>query len=225
METENGAVKLDADTVKELAKGGEDVVVNVTDNGDGTKTVSVTAGDKAVDADVKIEMPAKDGQMLVVVGADGKETPVILSATEDGKLYAEVPAGSTVKVVDAQPLSFADVKPEDWFADAVAWAADAGIVNGRGEGFAPDAPVTREEIATMLYRFVKYLGVDVSGSAELAKLPDGGETSNWAQDAMAWAVSVGLFKGDQNGALNPGGEATRAEVATLVERLIGLLVK
>ena len=121
--------------------------------------------------------------------------------------------------------AFSDVKAQDWFADAVSWAADKGIVNGRGEGFAPDAPVTREEIATMLYRFVKYLGADVSGSADLSKFPDGGKTSSWAKDAKAWAVSAGLFQGDQNGALNPGGEATRAEVATLVERLVTLLVK
>ncbi len=283
VETEQGTVKVDAGTLAEAAKGGKDVAVTVTENADGTTTVGVTAGGKAVDADVKIELEAKDGQMLVVVGPDGAEMPVILFASEDGTMYAKVPAGSTVKVVDAEgkefgdvkatdwfaeavefvsshgifqgtgegfepgttmnramlamvlyridgatgggTSTFADVKPEDWFADAVAWAGDAGIVNGRGEGFAPDAPVTREEIATMLYRFVKYLGVDVSGSADLSKFPDGGETSSWAGDAMAWAVSVGLFQGDDTGALNPGGEATRAEVATLVERLVKLLVK
>lgn len=282
--TENGTVKLSAETVKELAKDGTEVAVEVKANEDGTTTVNVTAGDKAVAANVKVELPAKEGQMLVVVGADGKETPVILSASEGGKVYAVIPAGATVKAVDAKGLSFGDVKasdwfagavefvtshgifqgtdqgfeptqpmnramlamvlfrisgeaapsggaefgdvkPEDWFADAVAWASGAGIVNGRGEGFAPDAPVTREEIATMLYRFVQYLGVSVSGSADLSKFPDGGDTSSWAGDAMAWAVSVGLFQGDQNGALNPGGEATRAEVATLVERLVTLLVK
>ena len=54
---------------------------------------------------------------------------------------------------------------------------------------------------------------------------DGGKTSPWAKDAMAWAVSAGLFQGDDNGALNPGGEATRAQVATLLQRLVGLIVK
>ena len=66
--------------------------------------------------------------------------------------------------------------------------------------------------------------LDVSGSASLAGFPDGGKTSVWAQEAMSWAVSVGLFRGDETGALNPGGEATRTEVATLVQRLVKLIV-
>ena len=77
----------------------------------------------------------------------------------------------------------------------------------------------------MLYRFMKYLGYDVSSSKALTDFSDGSETEDWAKEAMEWAVSVGLFQGDQNGALNPNGAATRAEVATLVERLIGLMVK
>ena len=121
--------------------------------------------------------------------------------------------------------SFADVAAGAWYADAAAWANAKGIVTGTDKGFEPDAPVTREQIATILYRYVKYLGLDVGGSADLGKYPDGGKTSPWAKDAMAWAVSVGLFQGDETGALNPGGEATRAQVATLVERLIGLMVK
>ena len=111
------------------------------------------------------------------------------------------------------------------YADAVIWASENGIVNGTDKGFEPDEPVTREQIATMLYRFMKYLGYDVSASKALDGFPDGGDASPWAKEAMEWAVSVGLFKGDQNGNLNPGGKATRAEVATLVERLIGLMVK
>ena len=54
---------------------------------------------------------------------------------------------------------------------------------------------------------------------------DGGKTSAWAVNAMEWAVSVGLFKGDDNGNLNPGGNATRAEVATLLQRMVGIIVK
>jgi hypothetical protein len=69
------------------------------------------------------------------------------------------------------------------------------------------------------------LGLDTSGRAALSGFPDGGQTSGWAEEAMQWAVSVGLFKGDANGSLNPGGNATRAEVATLLQRMIGLIVK
>ncbi len=119
---------------------------------------------------------------------------------------------------------FGDVAANAWFAEAAIWAGAAGVVTGTDKGFEPDAPVTREQIATMLYRFMKHMKLDVSGSASLAGFPDGGKTSVWAQEAMSWAVSVGLFRGDETGALNPGGEATRAEVATLVQRLVKLIV-
>jgi hypothetical protein len=244
---------------------------------------SSTEDKKTEEGMVQVELPAQAGQMVVIVGADGTLTPVLLSYTENGVAHALVPAGATVRVVDAKPMSFGDVKAtdwfagavdfvtshgifqgtdrgfepnvsmnrammatvlfrisgetapaggtafgdvkaSDWFAQAVAWASDAGIVNGRGTGFAPDAPVTREEIATMLYRFMQHMGLEVGAGTPLTGFPDGAQTSPWAQDAMQWAVSVGLFQGDETGALNPGGEATRAEVATLVERLVKLIV-
>ena len=121
---------------------------------------------------------------------------------------------------------FGDVPANAWFAEAAMWAGAAGVVTGTDKGFEPDAPVTREQIATMLYRFMKHLKLDVSvsGSASLAGFPDGGQTSAWAQEAMSWAVSAGLFRGDETGALNPGSSATRAEVATLVQRLVKLIV-
>ena len=61
--------------------------------------------------------------------------------------------------------------------------------------------------------------------APLSGFVDGGDTAAWAADAMQWAVSVGLFKGDDNNVLNPKGNATRAEVATLLQRMVGLIVK
>jgi hypothetical protein len=98
-------------------------------------------------------------------------------------------------------------------------------VNGTGSGFDPNANISREQIATMLYRYVNYLGIDTGARGDVSKFKDGKEVSSWASDAMAWAVEVGLFKGDETGSLNPKADATRAEVATLMERLIGLLVK
>ena len=283
VETENGTVTLPSDAVKALAASGKEVEVAVKDNGDGTTTVSVTADGKAVDAGVKLALPARDGQVLVIVQPDGTEEVVKTSVTADGKVIAEIPAGATVRVADATPMTFDDVKPADWFAgavdfvtsrgifrgtdkgfepgapmsramlvtvlqrisgekatganpfgdvdpaawyaDAAVWAAENGIVNGRGDGFAPDANVTREEIAVMLYRFVKYLGLDVSGAVTLDGFADGGDTADWAKDAMRWAVGAGLFRGDAAGRLNPTGNANRAEVATLVQRLVELIVK
>ena len=93
--------------------------------------------------------------------------------------------------------------------------------------FSPNDPITREQIATILYRYAKYIGLvaqDSATSADMSVFNDGDKVSSWAQEAMAWAVEVGLFKGDDTGSLNPQGNATRAEVATLLERLIKLIV-
>ncbi len=120
--------------------------------------------------------------------------------------------------------SFGDVKEGSWYADAVAWAAENGIVLGNGEGFDPNGNITREQIATILYRYAKYIGLDNGEAGDMSKFTDGDKVSSWAQKAMAWAVEVGLFKGDDTGSLNPQGNATRAEVATLLERLIKLIV-
>ena len=120
---------------------------------------------------------------------------------------------------------FPDVAEGTWYTDAVTWASSVGIVNGTDRGFEPDAPVTREQIAAMLCRYAALLGLDTTGRAGLDAFPDGGETSPWAAEAMAWAVSVGLFRGNADGTLNPGGNATRAEVAALLQRMVGLMVK
>ena len=120
--------------------------------------------------------------------------------------------------------SFGDVDPESWYAEAVAWASETELVNGTDRGFEPNANISREQIATILFRYAKHIGLDTSVSGDLSAFGDGADVSPWAKEAMAWAVSVGLFKGDENGDLNPGGDATRAEVATLLERLIKLIV-
>ena len=119
---------------------------------------------------------------------------------------------------------FEDVPADAWYRDAVVWAAQAGIVMGDGSGFAPDAEITREQIAVMLRRYASYLGMDVTGTADLSDYPDGGETSLWAKDAVGWAMKTGLMQGKKGGQLDPGGSATRAEVATLLQRLIEKLV-
>ena len=124
----------------------------------------------------------------------------------------------------AGSMSFADVASGAWYTEAVAWAAEQEIVRGNGDGFAPNDNITREQIATVLYRYAQYLGMDVEAKGDVSKFSDGVKISSWAQDAMAWAVKVGLFKGDDTGSLNPQMSATRAEVATLLERLIKLIV-
>lgn len=117
---------------------------------------------------------------------------------------------------------FSDVKADAWYAEAVAWANQNNIVNGVGYGcFDPDGNVTREQLATILYRFARWENRDIGGSAELKGFYDAGCVSSWALDAVRWAVSVGIIGGSaENGRLMllPDGSATRAQVATMLMR-------
>jgi hypothetical protein len=122
-------------------------------------------------------------------------------------------------------VSFDDVEKDSWYADAVAWASAENIVTGTGRGFAPNEPVSREQIAVMFYRYSTKLGLDTSGKVSLDSFADGSEASSWAEDALQWAVSSGLFKGNERGALNPKANATRAEVAELLRRMVRLMVE
>ena len=112
-------------------------------------------------------------------------------------------------------LNYDDVKPEDWYGEAVRWADDAGVVTGYGNGkFGPNDPITREQMAAMLWRY--------AGSAKvngiLPSFADGAQISSWAQPAMIWAVEQGLITGVGNDRLEPSGQATRAQAATILMR-------
>jgi len=119
---------------------------------------------------------------------------------------------------------FDDVAQDAWYTDAVIWANAEKIVTGTGAGFAPQRPITRQEIVTMLYRYAKAVGLDTKQSADLKDYTDAGAVASWAKDAMEWAVAVGLVKGKTDTTLEPEANATRAEVATLMERMVKLLV-
>jgi 2',3'-cyclic-nucleotide 2'-phosphodiesterase (5'-nucleotidase family) len=112
--------------------------------------------------------------------------------------------------------SFADVTADKYYANAVAWAAEKGVVTGMGGGFLPDTNISREQLAAILYRYA----APQQSTGDLTKYPDSGAVSTWAADAMKWAVGSGLLSGDTNGKLNPAGNATRAEVATILERFV-----
>ena len=95
------------------------------------------------------------------------------------------------------------------------------MVNGVGDGtaFAPDTPITREQMAVMLYRYAQYKGYDVSqGGMAAREYADYGQVSGWAQYAMDWAVAAGLITGTSDTTLSPQGQATRAEIATILMR-------
>ena len=116
--------------------------------------------------------------------------------------------------------SFTDVENGQWYEKAVAWAAKNGVVTGVGNGkFDPDGTVTREQLAAVLYRYSNAQGMDTSRQASLNVFPDGGKVSAWAVQALSWAVAEGLV-GGSDGKLLPQGNATRAQVATILMRYI-----
>ena len=114
---------------------------------------------------------------------------------------------------------FSDVPAGSWYADAVAWAVESGITSGTGTGFSPDANITRESLAVMLYRYAKSIGMEVAQGEGLASFSDASSVSDWAVEAMSWAVDAGVLQGS-GGRLNPSGNASRAEVATMLMRFV-----
>ena len=94
------------------------------------------------------------------------------------------------------------------------------MVNGYENGtFAPNAAITREQLAAILYRFAQFKGYDVSVKGNLSSFSDNAQVSDWAKEAMQWAVGAGIINGENN-ALKPTGNATRAEVAIMLMRYI-----
>lgn len=124
--------------------------------------------------------------------------------------------------LDGKPAAgksgFADVADSAWYADAVAWAAEHGIVSGVGGGaFTPGGTITREQLAVMLYRYAQYKGYDVSKTADLSGYADQDKLSDWAAQAVQWACGSGLMNGRSAAQLAPEGTLTRAEAATMLK--------
>ena len=118
---------------------------------------------------------------------------------------------------ETYPTQFSDVASNAWYAKAVEWAARYGIVTGKSATeFDPNGTVTREEIATMLYR---YLGNGAKADASvLDRFEDKAEVCDWAVDAMAWAVEEGVVNGVSETSLAPHGDAQRCMVAAMAVR-------
>ncbi len=121
---------------------------------------------------------------------------------------------------------FADVADGEWYAEAVAWAVENGIVKGVDDArFAPNERMTREQLAVVLCRYAAFKGYDVSARADLSAFADKLAVSDWALDALSFANAVGLVKGTDETALSPQGAATRAQIAVIFMRLCEFLIK
>ncbi len=115
--------------------------------------------------------------------------------------------------------AFSDVESGQWYTEAVAWASANKIVSGYGGGiFGTNDSITREQLATILYNYAKYKGLDVTKTADLSAYTDGKCISAWADSAIKWAVAEGLIKGMSDKTLEPSATATRAQVATILMR-------
>ena len=125
----------------------------------------------------------------------------------------------------APSMGFADVAEGAWYADAVNWAALVKVVEGKENNcFFPDEDVTREQMAVMLYRYAhSYLGLSLPSAGDLSAYTDGATVSAWAEEALAWAVGHGILTGYTDGTIRPGGSASRAEVAVMLQRFANLL--
>ena len=222
--------------------------VKLTDNGDGTFTFEMPKGKVTVEASfTETEQPPVDpgcpGDSTCPVWAfsdtnmeewyhDGVHYCVengIMNGYPGG-LFG--PADSTTRAqlvtmlhrlegapAPAGEVSFTDAPASEWYFDAVLWAAENAIVTGYGDGsFGPNDPVTREQLVTILWRYAAYKGVDVSAGADLSGYTDAGHISDWAVDAMAWAIDAGIINGTTDTTLSPQSNATRAQIAAIFQR-------
>lgn len=152
----------------------------------------------------------------------------IMSGVEEGRFapnttLTRAMLAQTLYAMEGKPQAereehFTDVAQGDWYAAAVAWAAENGLVSGvGGTRFAPNDALTREQMALILYRYAQYQHQETqTDGTSLENFQDVERISPWAQEAMAWAVETGLLSGTGDGMLSPAGTATRAQVAQVL---------
>ena len=121
-----------------------------------------------------------------------------------------------------EPAEFADVTADDWFANAVAWAAKNNIVQGSDGKFDPNGILTREQLATILWRYAKYDKRDVSigENTNILSYNDAFDIAKYAIPAFQWTCGAGLMQGLEVGYLVPQGATTRAQVAAVLVRYL-----
>ena len=117
-------------------------------------------------------------------------------------------------------MDYSDVDPAAYYAEAIRWATSEGIVGGYGGGlFGPDDAITREQMAVMLWRYVQHTGYDTTqGGMAIREYTDYEQISDFALEALDWAVSAGIISGTSTTTLSPSGSATRAQVAVILMR-------
>ena len=210
--------------------------VKVTENADGTYTFTMPNGQVTVTATfVETEEPVAEPFIDVAEGDWFYDAVVYAYQNElmdgvGGNRFApnsETTRAQLVTILyrlEGEPavsgdLPFTDVETGTWYTNAVLWAAQNNIVNGVNDTeFAPGDEITRQQLVTILYRYAEAKGYDVSASADLSGYPDAGQVQDYAQPAMAWAVAENIIQGMEDGTLKPAGNASRAQIATILMR-------
>ena len=210
--------------------------VRVTENADGTYTFTMPNGQVTVTATfVETEEPVAEPFIDVAEGDWFYDAVVYAYQNElmngvGGNRFApnsETTRAQLVTILyrlEGEPtvsgdLPFTDVESGTWYTDAILWAAQNNIVNGVSDTeFAPGDEITRQQLVTILYRYAEAKGYDVSASADLSGYPDADQVQDYAQPAMAWAVAENIIQGMEDGTLKPAGNASRAQIATILMR-------
>lgn len=191
----------------------------------GTVTINVTFAKKPVEPLPFVDVAAEDwyGDAVAAVYARG-----LMTGTAEDTFAPELAAtrGMVVSILHRLAGSptvsaevFEAVTADDWYGQAVAWAASEGIASGTSaETFSPNAAVTREQLAALLCNFAAQQGMDTTARSDLSSFDDAETVSDWAQDAVSWAHAEGLLAGTSATTLSPQGEATRAQLAAMLVR-------
>ena len=166
----------------------------------------------------------------MIVHADGTETVIPMSLVEGGKAIVKLDGDETIKIVD-NAKDFSDVPAEHWAADDIDFASsheifkgigngDTYVENGVSNGLWGEDNITREQLVTMLFNFANLCGLDTSARADVSGMVNADVVSDWATEAVQWAVAEGILKGVDNIDLAPQGLATRAQAAAFMQRYV-----
>ena len=205
---------------------------------DGSVTIPFShASQYAIDIDTHSHAAVDVSDIFVDVAPDAWYTAAIQYAYDNGLMTGVsvtefAPEATTTRamivsilarlegVTNAEAAGFADVNDE-WYATAVNWAANVGVVNGYEDNtFKPNTAITREQLAAILMNYAAYKGYDVSARADLSHYSDADSISSWANDVLLWAVAEGLLTGVTDDTIAPQAHATRAQVAAILQRFL-----
>ncbi len=214
-----------------------------TKDGDVTITVTDPNGEELVKAEIPATIPEPETKFEDVDVTPWAEEAIhkmagleLVNGTGGNKYSPVAPMtrGSLATVLHRlsqgktdYETTFKDVAQGKYYTEGVAWAAKAKVVTGYSEDiFAPDDVITREQLAVMLARYAKLVGMDTKADVKaLEAFADGENTGSWATDGVAWCVANGILKGKGQNNLDPTAKVTRAEVAVMLDRFIALIQK